>query len=421
MKKIIALLLALTMVAALFVGCANDKNPTEAPNQTDAPSSEKPTDNGETPTDPVVNNDPIKIGSIQDLSGSASTAGQPNAWGVEYAVKYINENGGINGRPIELYTRDCQNDAEVGVTCYRELVDEVGVCAIIGPALSNPASAWVELAAEDNIPIVGHFMDEICTTDPDTGETYEYMFLAEPSCSVQSYMVAQYGMEKLGVKTVATLYNTSNAFAVAHEGPFVDYIANNGGEVLTRETFGWTDTDYTAQAQKIAAMNPDAVFLCDYVAQVTTAYDNLRDAGYEGLILGANTLCTPFDTLVKNPITDVYFIQNYNLPEGLIAELTDTHMAETGTNFRSTNVGFGWDAMQVLANAMKQANDPTDGKEVRDLLENNTDAVPSSGGETITLDPATHRPTRDMGMYIATYADDGSIEYLELVTSNYKA
>ena len=65
-------------------------------------------------------------------------------------------------------------------------MDEVGVCAIIGPPLSNPASAWVELSEEDQIPIVGHFMDEVCTTDPDTGEAYPYMFLAEPSCSTQS-------------------------------------------------------------------------------------------------------------------------------------------------------------------------------------------------------------------------------------------
>ena len=333
----------------------------------------------------------------------------------------INENGGINGRMIELYTRDCQNDAEVGVTCYRELVDEVGVCAIIGPPLSNPASAWVELAAEDEIPIVGHFMDEVCTTDPDTGEVYPYMFLAEPSCAVQSYIVAEYGMKELGVKTVATLYNTSNAFAVAHEAPFVDYMKENGGSVLTEETFGWSDTDYTAQAQKIALLNPDAVFLCDYTAQVTVAYDNLRDAGYDGIILGANTLSTPFDTLVKNKITDTYFIQNYDVYNGEISELLETHMSETGTTFRCTNVGFGWDAVQVLANAMKQAKDPVNGAEVRDILENSTKDVQSVGGELITIDPANHRPTRDMKMYIANYNDSGEMEFLTLLTSDYNA
>ena len=227
MKKVIALLLALTMIAALFVGCAKDEKPSENPNNSEStPASSA--DNSE-----PVNTDPIKIGCIQDTSGGASLAGQPNEWGVKYAVQWINENGGVNGRQIELYTRDCQNDAEVGVTCYRELVDEIGVSAIIGPPLSNPASAWVELATEDKIPIVGHFMDELCTTDPETGDPYPYMFLAEPSCSVQSYILAEYAMTELKVTSVATLYNTSNAYAVAHEIPFVDYIKSNGGELIT--------------------------------------------------------------------------------------------------------------------------------------------------------------------------------------------
>lgn len=388
MKKIFAMVLAAMMVLSLASVCFADEAP-------------------------------IKLGCIQDTSGGASSAGQPNEWGAQYAVDYINANGGINGRMLELYCRDCQNDTQVGVTCYRELVDEIEVDAIVGPPLSNPASAWVELATEDEIPIVGHFMDEVCTTDPDTGDTYAYMFLAEPSAAQQGYILAKYSMENLGVKTVAALFNTSNAFATAQEGPFVKYIAANGGEVLAEEVFTWSDTDYSAQAQKIAALNPDAVVLTDYVNQMVTAYDNLRDAGYTGYILGANTMGSPFDSLCKNKIYGCYFVQNYNLEEGLVKELTDAHMAATGTEYRKTNVGFGWDAVMVLANAMKQANDPTDGKEVRDILENNTIAVESCGPVAITIDPATHRVTSDMGMYISTYLEDGTITYDAYITADF--
>lgn len=418
MKKMLALLLAALMIAAFFVGCG-EQDAQEATNETAEKLAEETVQEA---TDEVEQDlEPIKIGNIQDLSGGASIAGQPNAWGVEYAAQVINENGGINGRMIEVYTRDCQNDAEVGVTCYRELVDEIGVSAIIGPPLSNPASAWVELATEDEIPVVGHFMDELCTTNPETGDAYPYMFLAEPSCAVQSYILGQYAIEELGVKSVATLFNTSNAYAVAHETPFVDYIQSNGGEVLAEETFTWADTDYTAQAQKIAALNPDAVLLCDYCNQMTTAYDNLRDAGYTGYILGANTMYPPFNTLVKNEIFNCYFVQNYDLTTGDIADLLAIQMKDTGTDYPTSNVGFGWDAMNVLANAMMQAKDPTNGAEVREILENNTIDVPSIGGAMITIDPATHRPTRDMGMYIATYNEKNEVDCLTYITSSFKA
>ena len=389
MKRVIALLLAMLLLAALPACGIAEELP------------------------------PIKVGCIQDTSGGASSAGQPNEWGAQYAVQCINEAGGINGRMIELYCRDCQNDTEVGVTVYRELVDEIEVDAIIGPPLSNPASAWVELSAEDEVPIVGHFMDEVCTTDPDTGEAYPYMFLVEPSAARQGYILAKYAMDELNVKSVAALFNTSNAFATAQEGPFADYIRAHGGEVLAEETFTWSDTDYSAQAQKIAALKPDAVVLTDYVNQMVTAYDNLREAGYEGIILGANTMSDPFYGLCKNPVHDCYFVQNYNLEEGKIAELCEAHMAATGTAYRKANVGFGWDAAMVLANAMKQVEDPTDGAAVRDVLETATQAVESCGPVAITLDPATHRPTSDMGMYICSYDENGGSSYNTYITSDY--
>lgn len=392
MRKLFAILLVMTLVFS-FAACGGNGGDTDPENL-----------------------EPIKIGNIQDLSGGASSAGQPNAWGAEYAVQVINENGGINGRLIEIITLDCKNELDEGINCYRKLVDEYEVCAIIGPPLSNPASGWVELSEDDQIPIVGHFMDEMCTTNPDTGEVYPYMFLAEPGCAVQSYCIAKYALEDLGLSTFATLYNTGNAFAVAHAKPFMDYVNDNGGSVVAEETFTWTDTDYSAQALKIVAANPDAVFLSDYANQAANAYDFLRDAGYEGVILGANTLSLPLPDLTKNEIYDVYFLQNYDMfnpNEGSIYELTQTHMKDTNTDYPKANVGFGWDAVQVLAHAMRLAEDPTNGAEVRDILETQTIDVPLSVG-TITLDPTTHRPN-NMGMYIATYDENNDVEILTYI------
>jgi branched-chain amino acid transport system substrate-binding protein len=394
MKKLIVFVLLAGLACSVFAGGATEQG---------SPKGEGP----------------IKIGSIQDLSGGASTAGQPNAWGAEYAVKVINEKGGINGRMLEITTMDCKNDAAEGVMAYRKLVDEIGVAAIIGPPLSNPAAAWVELSEEDTIPIVGHFMDEVCTTNPDTGKPYPYMFLAEPSSAIQSYCMAEYALTKLGAKTAATLYNPGNAFAKSQAAPFVQYMNENGGKVVSEQTFSWTDKDYSAQAIKIVAAKPDVVFVCDYLPQNVTSYDALRDAGFKGPIIGANTLSLPFATMVKNKVYDVYFLQNYDMLNpnvGNINELITKHMKETGTAAPAANVGFGWDAVQVLANAMRSAKNPTDGKEVAELLRK-TDNVMLSSGSTITIDPATHRPN-NMGMYIADYDEKLSLRIVDFIKVN---
>ncbi len=349
--------------------------------------------------------EPIRVGSIQDLSGGASEAGRANAWGAEYAIRLANEAGGINGRMIELTTLDCKNDVQEGVNCYRLLVDETKVAAIIGPPLSNPALAWVELSGEDKMPIVGHFMDERCTTDEETGEPHTFMFLAEPGCAQQSYSMAQYAMEELELKSYATFYNAGLSYAVMHAEPFAEYILHNGGEVLAEETFQQGDVDYRAQAVKIASLNPDAVFVCNYALDNAKCYDYLREAGYEGVILGNNTFQAPFNTLVQNKVTDTYFLQNVDMdnPDTEAYKIVQKYMEEANVDYSIANACFGYDAASVLIDALRRAEDPEDPDELAELLANTKD-VPTSSG-LITINPETHR-TVGLPMLIAQYDED---------------
>lgn len=417
--KILYRLFAILIMVGILAACAAPAPvPTQAPAVTEpvAPTPAVPEPTEAKTEEPVAETpkEPIVIGSIQDLSGTASEAGKANAWGAEYAVKVINEQGGINGRMLEIITLDCKNDLNEGINAYRKLVDEYQVDAIIGPPLSNPASGWVDLSEEDELPIVGHFMDEVVTTNPETGVPYPYMFLAEPGCASQSKAIAKFALENLSLKKFATLYNTGNAFAKAHAIPFMDYVKANGGEVVAEETFTWADTDYSSQALKIAEAGPDAVFLSDYVVQATTAYDALRDAGFEGVILGANTVGLPFANLVKNPVHDVYFLQNYDMlnPEQPCYDLHQVYMQELKSEYPKANTAFGWDAVNVLAEAMKKATDPTNGPEVRALLEQTTE-LPICHGN-ITIDPTTHRPN-NLGMFIADYDENNQMRILTYI------
>ena len=104
---------------------------------------------------------------------------------------------------------------------------------------------------------------------------------------------------------------------------------------------------------------------------------------------------------MKNKVYDCYFVQNTTLriPPGTIAELVATRW-RTATPITRPPTSASAGTPPWSANAMLGRT--ADGGKFA-ILENNTADVLSAGGETITIDPATHRPTRDMGMYIATY------------------
>src|SRR5215468_9042881 len=67
---------------------------------------------------------PIKIGSLQPLSGTAAPGGKTALVGGQMAVDRINKAGGINGRPVELLVADYESKPDVGRRKIERLVLE---------------------------------------------------------------------------------------------------------------------------------------------------------------------------------------------------------------------------------------------------------------------------------------------------------
>jgi branched-chain amino acid transport system substrate-binding protein len=82
----------------------------------------------------------IKIGLITSLSGSNASSGEPMKLGVELAVKHINDDGGINGKEVELLVRDDKGSPEEAVKVARDLNNQ-GVHLFLGVISSSVALA----------------------------------------------------------------------------------------------------------------------------------------------------------------------------------------------------------------------------------------------------------------------------------------
>lgn len=356
----------------------------------------------------AVAEETIKVGVIMDLTGANSEWGVAQAWGIQYAADQYNAAGGINGYQIEVITLDCASDAQTAVMAYRQLVDEYGVNVILAPAISNNVIPMTMLAEEDQVCVVGHFQDDRCTANEENGETWKYMFLTQPSSSQQAKLLADYAVEKLGFKTFGALYDEGNAFAMSLYTPFAAAIeANDGAEMIAAESFQSTDADYRAQATKIAQLNPDAVFLPNYAASSALAYDQLREAGYTGTIIGANTLQQPFNTLCTTKVENIYLLQNYDhYSDNKNTTIVEAYMNASGMNYFVANAEFGYDDMVIVAEAMLTMEDPTDSAALAAALEKTTDVQVNSC--TISLDPATHRPS-SLPMQIASYNENNEL------------
>jgi ABC-type branched-subunit amino acid transport system substrate-binding protein len=87
--------------------------------------------------------EPIKIGAPVDLSGVFAVYGEQQRQAAELAVKEINEDGGINGRQVEIVFADAQSDIQPAVEQVTSLIEREQVDAIIGIVSSAARDAVI--------------------------------------------------------------------------------------------------------------------------------------------------------------------------------------------------------------------------------------------------------------------------------------
>ncbi len=120
-KTVAALLLALAV--GLILACANDA---------DAPPTQ----------------DSLKIGLVLNFTDSPE-ASRARQQAFDLAVNQLNQADGILGQPVQGFAIDATSDPEVALERVLELVDIVGIQAIVGP---NTSSASLPVAREISGP-----------------------------------------------------------------------------------------------------------------------------------------------------------------------------------------------------------------------------------------------------------------------------
>ena len=269
MKKILAILLAALMVAALFAGCG------AAQTEQGGNASE-----GGNASDGTTETAAIKLGMSGPLTGGAAVYGTAVKAGMEIAVEEINAKGGLQ---FELKCEDDEHNAEKAVNAYNSLVDW-GMQIMAGPVTTAPSTAVAGECANDEIFMLtpsasgvdvieaGDNIFQICFTDPNQG-TASADYISE---------------NKLGTK-IGVIYDSSDAYSSGIYEKFKAQAANVGLEIVCAEAFTADNkSDLTSQVTACQKAGADLVFLPFYAveaAQVLTYADKI---GYKPLFFGCD-------------------------------------------------------------------------------------------------------------------------------------
>lgn len=349
---------------------------------------------------------PIKIGYVGALSGDTALWGQAGLNGMELTAKQINEDGGILGREVQVIGLDGKGAPDDSVTAYKKLVEEEGVSAVVGTNFSSCNIAIAAVADELKVPVIATAAsNELVTVDAD-GKLHPYSFRLCFIDSYMGYLAGSYAYNELGLKTCALITDVTDSYSTSVGQYMVDTFTELGGELVASEEAQNGDNDFRAQLTKIAAAQPDVLFIPWNYENVCLIAQQARELGIEGVFFGADGWdTTELIELSNGALEGCYYVSRpgFNLPEA--AAYGEVYQEEYNVALEAECL-YGNDGVMWIKQAIEAAgsDNPT---AIRDQLEATTSFDGLLGH--MSIDPATHNPSRDAAIF---EVKDDEVQYV---------
>lgn len=196
---------------------------------------------------------PITIGLLAPITGPAAQGAQQVRNVVDMTVAQINEDGGIDGRDLEIKVYDTQLTPEVAVTETQRAVTQDKVCAVLGPWSSGEGIAVAQTANQMKTVNI-HYS----AVDPRVTEGNDYVFRVASRTPEYTGGLVEMAVA-LDVKKAAVLVS-SGGFGQGAKEPLED-AADELGVDTTFIQFTENSDDLTAEVARAAQGDPEAVFI----------------------------------------------------------------------------------------------------------------------------------------------------------------
>ena len=227
--------------------------------------------------------DTINLIDLAELSGSGATVGTNFKNGADLAVDEINAKGGILGAKIVITHWDTQSNAGVAKALAEKALDAQPY-ALLGPGYSGSVKVVAPLAADAGVAeIMGGEAADLTRAGN--------KFLFRTSFGQQSSMpkIARYIADNLKAKTAAIVY-VNNDFGKGGNDSIVKEFDKRGVKVLLDDSTEAGQADFSADALKVKAANPDVVFIYLNEEESARMLKELRKADVTKPLVGETTL-----------------------------------------------------------------------------------------------------------------------------------
>ena len=322
----IALVCLLTVAA-----CGPDTDVSDTEATATATPSPRPQSFDLSPTavleDPGVFDDRIVFGQSAAFTGPAGQLGIGMNHGIQAAFAEANRAGGVNGRRLELVTRDDTYEPELAISNTTELIEEENIFALIGAVGTPTSRSAVPVAEAAGVPYIAPFTGAAFLRDP----ALRSVINLRSSYNQETEEMVERLTEDLGIERIAVMYQDDSFGRAGFNGAkaALDRRYGSDGKPMKPVAVGLYQRNTTAVKTGLLDVrkgDPEAVIVIGAYQPVAAVIAWAREIGMNPVFMtvsfvGSNALAeelggggegvivtqvVPFPTDTSNPIVAAY-------------------------------------------------------------------------------------------------------------------
>jgi branched-chain amino acid transport system substrate-binding protein len=335
---------------------------------------------------PAMANDTIKIGLGVPMTGDYAPYAE---WqGARCMAKMINDNGGVDGKMIEVLTQDSGADTQTAISLAQKFLDE-GVVMLGTIPFSDTMIPVAQVANSYGVSI---FQPQSTQVEMHAGIVDNFFTGVSPD-PFTATAAANHALS-LGVKNVVLMTSDEGGSWSARTPLwFGEVIEAGGGKVLSKMNFSFGTSDWSPQIAEMKALGEqiDAVYISSIMPDIAVLVRQLKSAGIDAYVIGSDGFDDPSLDAIGSEDASI-------LDKVFFGTLAPSHAESAVVKFMADCKAMGIDVpglfpatgadtVMAVAWAVEQSGS-TDPSTIADTIRN-ADSIP-----VLTVDSISFKETR---------------------------
>lgn len=307
------------------------------------------------PPVPGVTDTTVRLGMIADLTGPLAFVGQEVSAGIQTYLAWVNDQGGVHGRRLELLVEDDGYQPPRTLSAFRKLVDQDQIFCLVGDVGSATTQALFPSIEREGVPLFG----PAAFTSSFYTPPRRWVFAFDPSYYVQAWVMLRYLAEGAQVPSprLGVIYQDDDYGQDGLRG-LRDAAAHNGIPIVAAEGYRRGTVDFSTQVLNLRKAQPTHVVLWTVVRETAAILQEAYRADWHPGFIGATPAADDKIVELAGPAAEGYL--------GVLG-LDWRGQTEAAVRYRErtaqyrpdhpprTYHAYGYTLAQVLAEALQRA------------------------------------------------------------------